>query len=111
MYLGETIIAIIAALGGTAGIVSIINAFKNKTRSEEEEIQLFKKAFEESGTKESLICLLRHEITSIYYQHIDDKKLSVYEKQNLLMMYEQYEKLGGNSYVHSIIKEMELWER
>lgn len=32
--MGETIIAIIAALGGTAGIVSIINAFKNKGRTD-----------------------------------------------------------------------------
>lgn len=92
--MGETIIAIIAALGGTAGIVSIINAFKNKNRSDQEEIELFKKAFEESGLKEeftsikeklseqneSTICLLRHEITSIYYKNLEEKKLSMYTK-------------------------------
>lgn len=92
--MGETIIAIIAALGGTAGIVSIINAFKNKGRSDQEEIELFKKAFEDSGLKEeitsikeklseqdeSTVCLLRHEITSIYYENLAEKKLSIYTK-------------------------------
>ena len=32
--MGEAIVAIIAALGGTAGLVSIINAFKQPKRSD-----------------------------------------------------------------------------
>ena len=122
--MGEAIVAIIAALGGTAGLVSIINAFKQPKRSDQEVQDLVLKAIEKSDLNqkfkdindrldshlESQLCLLRHQITSIYYQYLEEKKISAYTKESVLMMYNQYEKLGGNSYVHTIVEEIKSWE-
>lgn len=122
--MGEAIVAIIAALGGTAGLVSIINAFKQPKRSDQEVQDLVLKAIEKSDLSqkfkdindrldshlESQLCLLRHQITSIYYQYLEEKKIPAHTKESVLMMYNQYEKLGGNSYVHTIVEEIKSWE-
>ena len=115
--MGEAIVAIIAALGGTAGLVSIINAFKQPKRSNQDVQDLVLKAIEKSDLNqrldshlESQLSILRHEITSIYYQHLEEKKIPTHTKESVLMMYNQYEKLGGNSYVHTIVEEIKSWE-
>lgn len=56
------------------------------------------------------IVSLRHEITDIYYRYKDTKILPSYIKQSLLDMYERYQTLGGNSYVHTIVEEMKMWD-
>ena len=122
--MGEAIVAIIAALGGTAGLVSIINAFKQPKRSDQEVQDLVLKAIEKSDLNqkfkdindrldshlESQLSILRHEITEIYYKYLENKEIPAHTKESVLMMYEQYEKLGGNSYVHTIVEEIKSWE-
>lgn len=56
------------------------------------------------------IVSLRYDITWIYYQYKDTKVLPAYIKQSLLDMYERYQTLGGNSYVHTIVEEMKMWD-
>lgn len=58
----------------------------------------------------ALQAMLRHEITDMYYKHLDDKKLAAYEKEDLIKMSEAYEKNHGNSYVQTIVKEMTQWD-
>ena len=122
--MGEAIVAIIAALGGTAGLVSIINAFKQPKRSDQEVQDLVLKAIEESDLNqkfkdindrldshlESQLSILRHEITEIYYKYLENKEIPAHTKQDLCYLYEQYEKLGGNSYVKQIYLEMQNWK-
>lgn len=122
--MGETIVTIIAALGGTAGLVSIINAFKQPKRSDQEVQDLVLKAIEKSDLNqkfkdindrldshlESQLCLLRHQITEIYYKYLENKEIPAHTKQDLCYLYEQYEKLGGNSYVKQIYLEMQNWK-
>lgn len=122
--MGEAIVAIIAALGGTAGLVSIINAFKQPKRSDQELQDLVLKAIEKSDLSqkfkdinerldshlESQLCLLRHQITEIYYKYLENKEIPTHTKQDLCYLYEQYEKLGGNSYVKQIYLEMQNWK-
>lgn len=122
--MGEAIVAIIAALGGTAGLVSIINAFKQPKRSDQEVQDLVLKAIEKSDLNqkfkdindrldshlESQLCLLRHQITEIYYKYLENKEIPAHTKQDLCYLYEQYEKLGGNSYVKQIYLEMQNWK-
>lgn len=122
--MGEAIVAIIAALGGTAGLVSIINALKRPKRSDQEIQDLVLKAIEKSDLNqkfkdindrldshlESQLCLLRHQITEIYYKYLENKEIPAHTKQDLCYLYEQYEKLGGNSYVKQIYLEMQNWE-
>ena len=122
--MGEAIVAIIAALGGTAGLVSIINAFKQPKRSDQEVQDLVLKAIEKSDLNqkfkdindrldshlESQLSILRHEITEIYYKYLENREIPAHTKQDLCYLYEQYEKLGGNSYVKQIYLEMQNWK-
>ena len=122
--MGEAVVAIIAALGGTAGLVSIINAFKQPKRSDQEVQDLVLKAIEKSDLNqkfkdinerldshlESQLCLLRHQITEIYYKYLEKKEIPAHTKQDLCYLYEQYQKLGGNSYVKQIYLEMQNWK-
>ena len=55
-------------------------------------------------------CLLRDRILSVYYRHKRTKKLSICDYENLLYMYTQYKKLGGNSFVDKIWAEVEEWD-
>lgn len=122
--MGEAVVAIIAALGGTAGLVSIINALKQPKRSDQEVQDLVLKAIEKSDLNqkfkdindrldshlESQLSILRHEITEIYYKYLENKEIPAHTKQDLCYLYEQYEKLGGNSYVKQIYLEMQNWK-
>ncbi len=58
----------------------------------------------------ALQAMLRHEITDMYYKHLEDKKLAAYEKEDLIKMSEAYEKNHGNSYVQEIVNEMRHWD-
>ena len=65
---------------------------------------------EKEENKNRAIVTYRHSITNIYEKYKDEKKLPGYVKQDLCSLYEQYEKLGGNSYVHTIVAEMKNWD-
>lgn len=56
--------------------------------------------------EEALKCLLRSNITSKYYVYSAMKEIPYYEKENIDKMFEQYQKMGGNSYVETIVKEI-----
>lgn len=58
----------------------------------------------------ALQAILRHEITDLYYKHLENKRLAAYEKEDLLKLAKAYEKNGGNSYVQEIVKEMKQWD-
>lgn len=121
----ESILTIIAALGGTAGIISIIKAIKQPSRTKEEDLELMKQAIECSSLKEDIkkiqeklvkndeatICSLRNSITSIYEQYRESEILpSLHMKENLCKLYSKYIELGGNSYVKQIYSEMMNWK-
>ena len=58
---------------------------------------------------ESLLDLLRDDINRIYFKYVDRGEIPSYEKQNLLILFEQYKKMGGNTYMHNLYEEaMEL---
>ena len=55
---------------------------------------------------EGVKCLLRSEITKIYYGHLESRKLREYEFENLEKLYLAYKALKGNSFIDKIYKEM-----
>lgn len=59
---------------------------------------------------EALLCITRSEITGMYYKYFEKKTIPMYERENLIKLYDSYEKNGGNSYVHTIVEEMLEWE-
>lgn len=60
--------------------------------------------------KQGLQCLLRSEITRLYYRHKDDKTLREYEFKNLEFCYKAYKALKGNSFIDHIYAEMQEWD-
>ncbi len=56
-------------------------------------------------------CLLRDRITHIYYKYHTTQKIPQYDYDNLDRLYQQYKKLGGNSFVDKIWAEIQdQWE-
>ena len=66
------------------------------------------KGYKEKDTRqeEALKCLLRSNITSKYYVYSELKEIPYYEKENVDKMFEQYKMMGGNSYVETIVREI-----
>lgn len=66
------------------------------------------KSYKEKDTRqeEALKCLLRSNITSKYYVYSELGEIPYYEKENIDKMFEQYQMMGGNSYVETIVKEI-----
>ena len=54
--------------------------------------------------------LLKSQLTNTYFVYGELKKIPDYVYQNFLDLLEIYEKLDGNSYIHTIVKKMEAWE-
>lgn len=50
--------------------------------------------------------LLRDRITQAYYASKDKEYCPPYMLENVLLMYEQYKNLGGNSFVTKLVEEM-----
>lgn len=51
---------------------------------------------------ESIRCLLRNAMLSIYDKCIEKKEISRYQLQSFTYMYEQYKLIGGNSFIDDI---------
>lgn len=61
----------------------------------------------DTNQEEALKCLLRSAITSKYYVYSELDEIPQYERENLIYMYEQYKRMGGNSYITTIMEEIE----
>lgn len=81
---------------------------KEATKEMAEKVEAIEKKVK--GADETDLAILRNTITHIYFNYKDAKKIPHYEKENLMSLYGQYEKLGGNSYIKTIVAEMTEWE-
>ena len=65
-----------------------------------------KKAFEAEMNlvKEALQATLRNQLTEVYYRSIDRVFIYENDRENFEKLNVAYEKLGGNSYIHTIHK-------
>lgn len=61
-------------------------------------------------SRETDMCLLRDRITSVYFKHYRDCEIKEYEYLNVQHLYQQYKKIGGNTYVDKIWAEMQEWQ-
>lgn len=116
------------SIGGFASVVLTLVAFwgvvskkpKEKVRNMiREEVKEANKDIQEKvevvakkvkSVDQTNLAILRNTITHIYFKYKDAKKIPHYEKENALYLYEQYERLGGNSYVVDIISQIKTWE-
>ena len=59
-------------------------------------------------------CLLRDRITAIYFANKNEdapseSKIRMFDLENASLLYVQYKKLGGNSFIDTIWDEMQSW--
>ena len=64
-----------------------------------------------SEWKDYNIVMLRHDITSVYQHYKDSAAIPQGIYQSTMELYDKYQMLGGNSYVHEIVEEMRQWEK
>ena len=62
----------------------------------------------DTSQEEALKCLLRSNITSKYYVYTELGCIPEYEKENINYLAECYFSMGGNSYIKTIIKEINM---
>lgn len=93
----DKIISTIISVIITAILTGIIGYFTGK-------MKVYKQR--DTRQEEALKCLLRSNITSKYYVYSEMKQIPYYEKENIDKMFEQYKNMGGNSYVDTIVKEI-----
>ena len=72
--------------------------------------KLKEKEASEKKQSEALQVLLKSQLTNIYFVYNELKKIPDYAYQNFLDLFEVYEDLDGNGYIHTIAKKMESWE-
>ena len=81
--------------------VSTIKKYREKIKTDKEK---------ENIQNVALRTILKNQLTNTYYVYNEMKRIPDYMYQNFLDLLEVYEKLGGNSYIHTIAKKMENWE-
>ena len=64
-----------------------------------------------SEWKDYNIVMLRHDITSVYEHYKDAAVIPKVVYESTMNLYDKYQKLGGNSYVHEIVEEMKGWSK
>lgn len=108
--IGATCGGIIAIFGFISWITKwpkkwLTNSMKEATK---DDFQIIKENLEK--TKDTQICVLRHEITDLYYLYKDKKQIPTHAKMDWISLYNEYTKKGGNSYIATITEKMYEWE-
>lgn len=61
--------------------------------------------------KDYNIVMLRHDITSVYEHYKGSAAMPKVIYESTMSLYDKYQALGGNSYVHEIVEEMKTWKK
>ena len=92
-------------------------AFFGGTAEKKEVVQI-RKILEEHVAKDSKreaeavlqrevdLCVLRDLITAIYYRRLEEKKIHIYELEDVSALHDLYLRRGGNSYVSGLYRQM-----
>ncbi len=73
---------------------------------EEHVSQDAKREAEVALQREVDLCVLRDLITAIYYRRLDEKKIHIYELEDVSALHDLYLRRGGNSYVSGLYRQM-----
>lgn len=63
----------------------------------------------EKDKEEATRCNLRSNMLEIYYKGQKTRTIHIYEYENFMQLYDVYKKLGGNSFIDKVHKEIEEW--
>lgn len=89
-----------------AEIMSMLNGFSKNVDIIDGKLEDF-----HSEWKDYNIIMLRHDITSVYEHYKSSAAIPQGIYQSTMELYDRYEELGGNSYVHEIVEEMKEWKK
>ena len=73
---------------------------------EEHVAQDAKREAEAELQREVDLCVLRDLITAIYYRRLEEKKIHIYELEDVCALHDLYLRRGGNSYVSGLYRQM-----
>lgn len=59
--------------------------------------------------REALLCLLRNQITEIYYAYLPRREMPAHQYKNMILLSDKYFREGGNTYVSAIVDKMRTW--
>ena len=59
--------------------------------------------------REALLCLLRNQITEIYYNYLPSREMPAHQYKNMILLSDAYSHEGGNTYVSAIVAKMKAW--
>lgn len=74
--------------------ISVIKNYNKKTKANNSALKI----------------MLQSNLTNTYFVYSTKKKIPDYVYKNWLNMLDEYEKLDGDDYIHTLSKKMELWE-
>ena len=101
----DTITIVCAIVQATLAAATLATIFSKPVRD------LWKRNKQkEALNDETYKCLLRSEITRIYYANKDGQAIRSYDYENVSMLYASYKARGGNSYVDKIWDEIRTWD-
>ena len=82
-------------------LIGLINNYKKKIKSKEEESAML---------KEALMTMLQSNLTNTFYVYDTKKQIPDYVYRNWNNSKVIYEKLGGNDYIHVLSEKMKDWD-
>lgn len=89
-------------------VTGIFGFLVGKVKAVKDEKELYLN--ENKTQSEAIKSLLRASMVSTYYRYKKDRKIPYYEKESWYSEFESYTKLGGNSFIKDIKKEIDSWE-
>lgn len=89
-----------------AEVMSMLNGFSENLDRMDRKLEDF-----HSDWKDYNIIMLRHDITSVYQHYKSSAAIPQGIYQSTMELYDKYQSLGGNSYVHEIVEEMKTWNK
>lgn len=63
-----------------------------------------------TATNSALKIMLQNNLTNTYFVYSSKKKIPDYIYKNWINMLDEYEKLEGNDYIHTLAEKMKNWE-
>lgn len=80
--------------GALGYLINVLKNYKKKT----------------GATNNALKIMLQTNLTNTYFVYSTKKKIPDYVYRNWLNMLEEYEKLNGDDYIHTLAEKIKSWE-
>lgn len=87
-------------------IMPMLNGFSKDLDRMDKKLEDF-----HSEQKSINLVMLRHDIVQVYEQYKSSAAIPTDLYESTMNLYDQYKAAGGNGFIKSIIKEIEMWEK